>query len=103
MAEWSGLTRHLIRNCGLPMPAGQPTLPGWWQHLDRSKRLVLVTQGTIANRDFSQVVAPALVALGRREEMTNHRYHRQAASPVHLRSHPHQRPHRLIPALRADY
>jgi MGT family glycosyltransferase len=54
----------------LPTPAGQPTLPEWWQHLDRSKRLVLVTQGTIANRDFGQVIAPALVALGGREDVT---------------------------------
>ena len=54
----------------LPTPAGQPTLPDWWQHLDRTKRLVLVTQGTIANRDFGQVIAPALVALGGREDVT---------------------------------
>jgi MGT family glycosyltransferase len=54
----------------LPTPAGQPTLPEWWQHLDRSKRFVLVTQGTIANRDFGQVIAPALVALGGREDVT---------------------------------
>jgi MGT family glycosyltransferase len=54
----------------LPTPAGQPTLPEWWQHFDRSKRLVLVTQGTVANRDFGQVIAPALVALGGREDVT---------------------------------
>jgi MGT family glycosyltransferase len=54
----------------LPTPAGQPTLPEWWQHLDRTRRLVLVTQGTIANRDFAQVIAPALVALGGREDLT---------------------------------
>ncbi len=54
----------------LPAPAGQPTLPEWWQRLDRSRRLVLVTQGTIANRDFGQVIAPALVALGGREDVT---------------------------------
>jgi UDP:flavonoid glycosyltransferase YjiC (YdhE family) len=51
----------------LPTPAGQHTLPEWWQHLDRTKRLVLVTQGTIANRDLGQVIAPALVALGGRK------------------------------------
>ena len=33
-------------------------LPDWWQDLDRTKRLVLVTQGTIANRDLGQVIAP---------------------------------------------
>jgi MGT family glycosyltransferase len=54
----------------LPPPAGQPTPPEWWQQLDRTKRLVLVTQGTIANRDFGQVIAPVLVALGGREDVT---------------------------------
>jgi MGT family glycosyltransferase len=54
----------------LPTPADQPTLPEWWQHLDPTKRLVLVTQGTVANRDLGQVIAPALVALGRREDVT---------------------------------
>ena len=54
----------------LPPPAGQPKLPEWWKDLDRTKRLVLITQGTIANRDFSQVVAPALVALRGRKDMT---------------------------------
>ena len=54
----------------LPIPAGQPTLPEWWRHLDRSKRIVLITQGTIANRDFGQLIAPALVALGGRKDVT---------------------------------
>jgi UDP:flavonoid glycosyltransferase YjiC (YdhE family) len=54
----------------LSPPASQPPLPEWWQHLDRTKRLVLVTQGTIANRDLGQVVAPALVALGGRDDVT---------------------------------
>jgi MGT family glycosyltransferase len=54
----------------LPTPAGQATLPEWWRRLDRGKRLVLVTQGTVANHDFGQVIAPALVALGGREDVT---------------------------------
>jgi UDP:flavonoid glycosyltransferase YjiC (YdhE family) len=54
----------------LPTPAGQPKLPDWWQQLDHTKRLVLATQGTIANRDLGQVIAPALVALGGREDVT---------------------------------
>jgi MGT family glycosyltransferase len=54
----------------LPTPAGQLKLPEWWQQIDRSKYLVLVTQGTVANRDFGQVIAPALVALGGREDVT---------------------------------
>jgi UDP:flavonoid glycosyltransferase YjiC (YdhE family) len=54
----------------LPAPAGQSDLPEWWRRLDRTRRLVLVTQGTVANRDFGQVIAPALVALGDREDVT---------------------------------
>jgi MGT family glycosyltransferase len=54
----------------LPTSVGQPKVPEWWQQIDRTKRLVLVTQGTIANRDLSQVIAPALVALGGREDVT---------------------------------
>jgi MGT family glycosyltransferase len=54
----------------LPTPAGQPTLPEWWQHLDRTKRLILITQGTVANRDLGQVIAPALIALGGKEDVT---------------------------------
>ncbi len=68
--EYPGLDSKVQYIGALPSPAGQPTLPEWWQHLDRSKRLVLVTQGTIANRDFGQVIAPALVALGDRKDVT---------------------------------
>jgi MGT family glycosyltransferase len=52
----------------LPVPSGQASLPDWWQHLDRTKKLVLVTQGTLANRDLGQLVAPALIALADRED-----------------------------------
>ena len=55
----------------LPKPSGQPKLPDWWHEIDRAKRLILVTQGTIANRDLGQVIAPALVALGGREDVTS--------------------------------
>jgi UDP:flavonoid glycosyltransferase YjiC (YdhE family) len=54
----------------LPTPASTAQVPAWWHQIDRSKRLVLVTQGTIANRDLGQVIAPALVALGGREDVT---------------------------------
>jgi UDP:flavonoid glycosyltransferase YjiC (YdhE family) len=54
----------------LPTSTDQPALPAWWQNLDRTGHLVLVTQGTIGNRNFGQVVAPALIALGGREDVT---------------------------------
>jgi MGT family glycosyltransferase len=38
-------------------------LPAWWDSLDASKPVVLVTQGTIANWDVSQLIEPAIAAL----------------------------------------
>jgi len=52
----------------LPMPPGQPALPTWWHELDKTKRLVLVTQGTIANRDLGQLIGPTLTGLAEEED-----------------------------------
>jgi MGT family glycosyltransferase len=38
-------------------------LPDWWGDLDGSRPVVHLTQGTVANRDYAQVIAPALEAL----------------------------------------
>jgi UDP:flavonoid glycosyltransferase YjiC (YdhE family) len=38
-------------------------LPEWWGELDGSRPVVHVTQGTIANKDFEQVVGPTLRGL----------------------------------------
>ncbi len=38
-------------------------LPEWWGDLDGSRPVVHVTQGTIANRDYRQIIAPALEGL----------------------------------------
>jgi UDP:flavonoid glycosyltransferase YjiC (YdhE family) len=43
---------------GSPAP-----LPAWWSDLDGTRPVVHVTQGTIANKDFGQLIAPALQAL----------------------------------------
>ena len=37
--------------------------PDWWPELDGSKPVVLVTQGTLANHDFNEVIQPALSGL----------------------------------------
>ncbi|NYJ01617.1 MGT family glycosyltransferase [Nocardioides thalensis] len=37
--------------------------PDWWHELDGSRPVVHLTQGTIANRDWTQVVEPSLTAL----------------------------------------
>jgi MGT family glycosyltransferase len=41
----------------------QAPLPVWWSELDGSRPVVHVTQGTIANRDYRQIIAPTLDAL----------------------------------------
>ncbi|MBE1490859.1 glycosyltransferase [Plantactinospora soyae] len=38
-------------------------LPPWWHELDGSRPVVHLTQGTAANNDFGQLIAPALEAL----------------------------------------
>ena len=41
----------------------QAPLPPWWDEIDESRPVVHVTQGTIANRDYEQIIAPTLKAL----------------------------------------
>lgn len=53
----------------LPMPPGPHYLPDWWHDLDETKRLVLVTQGTVANRDLGQLVGPTLQGLAKEEDL----------------------------------
>lgn len=38
-------------------------LPDWWPELDDGRRVVHVTQGTVANKDFTELVIPTLRAL----------------------------------------
>jgi UDP:flavonoid glycosyltransferase YjiC (YdhE family) len=47
----------------LPIMAKQAPLPPWAGELDGSRKVVLVTQGTVANYDLSHLVAPTLAAL----------------------------------------
>jgi MGT family glycosyltransferase len=39
-------------------------LPPWWGELDGARPIVHVTQGTVANVDYEQLIAPTLRALG---------------------------------------
>jgi MGT family glycosyltransferase len=63
--------KESIRFIGNLMPSGhvKTPMPVWWDSLDQSKPVVLVTQGTIANRDFSQLIEPAIAVLAT-EQMT---------------------------------
>ncbi|WP_027584082.1 nucleotide disphospho-sugar-binding domain-containing protein [Bradyrhizobium sp. Ai1a-2] len=46
-----------------PIIANQAPVPPWAADLDGKRKVVLVTQGTVANGDFSLLVAPTLAAL----------------------------------------
>jgi UDP:flavonoid glycosyltransferase YjiC (YdhE family) len=46
-----------------PEPAGPQSLPPWWDDVLASDGVVLVTQGTVANRDLGQLIEPAIEAL----------------------------------------
>jgi MGT family glycosyltransferase len=50
-----------------PLPAPSPadwSEPAWWPELDTDRPVVVVTQGTLANRDLGELVGPALTGLG---------------------------------------
>jgi MGT family glycosyltransferase len=46
-----------------PLIPGQAPLPPWADELDGSRKIVLVTQGTVANHNFDLLIAPTLAAL----------------------------------------
>jgi UDP:flavonoid glycosyltransferase YjiC (YdhE family) len=46
-----------------PIIPGQVPLPPWAHELDGSRKVVLVTQGTVANHNFELLIAPTLAAL----------------------------------------
>ena len=52
-----------------PIIAGQAPLPPWAHELDGSRKVVLVTQGTLANHNFNLLVAPTLAALANEPDL----------------------------------
>jgi Erythromycin biosynthesis protein CIII-like, C-terminal domain len=53
----------------LPIIPNQCPLPSWAHELDGSRRVVLVTQGTVANHDFSLLIGPTLTALANEPDL----------------------------------
>jgi MGT family glycosyltransferase len=53
----------------LPIIPNQAPLPSWAHELDGSRRVVLVTQGTVANHDFGLLIAPTLAALANEPDL----------------------------------
>ena len=52
-----------------PIIPNQVPLPPWAHELDGSRKVVLVTQGTVANHDFSLLIAPTLAALANEPDL----------------------------------
>lgn len=52
-----------------PAPPRTDAPPDWWGEIDADKRIVLVTQGTMANADLGELIEPALAALAGRDDL----------------------------------
>jgi MGT family glycosyltransferase len=52
-----------------PIIPNQAPLPSWAHELDGSRKVVLVTQGTVANHDFSLLIGPTLAALANEPDL----------------------------------
>jgi UDP:flavonoid glycosyltransferase YjiC (YdhE family) len=52
-----------------PIIPGQAPLPSWASDLDGSRKVVLVTQGTLANHNFGLVIGPTLAALANERDL----------------------------------
>jgi len=52
-----------IRFAGPLAPTSRSSVPSWWSDLDGNRPVVLVTQGTIANADLTELVRPTIDAL----------------------------------------
>jgi UDP:flavonoid glycosyltransferase YjiC (YdhE family) len=62
--EYPRMTAHRAQFIGaMPIVPDQAPVPAWGHELDGSSKVVLVTQGTVANHDFGQLVMPTLAAL----------------------------------------
>lgn len=50
-----------------PAVGAEHRLPAWWRELDGGRPVVVVTQGTLANGDLTELVAPTVTALADRD------------------------------------
>ena len=53
----------------LPLPAADMPRPHWAEDVAKADKVVLVTQGTLANHDLGEVIAPTLAALAGRGDL----------------------------------
>lgn len=55
-------TVHFVGPVSRTTPSAAP-LPEWWGELDGSRPVVHVSQGTVANKDYEELIAPAMRGL----------------------------------------
>lgn len=55
-------TVHFVGPVSRTTPSAAP-LPEWWGELDGSRPVVHVSQGTVANKDYEELIAPTMRAL----------------------------------------
>lgn len=67
--DFGRLPRNLRFVGLLPAQKSDAALPAWWQARDPAKPVVLVTQGTLANADFGELIEPTLAALADRDDL----------------------------------
>ncbi len=67
--DFYALPDHVRFIGALVAPPGTAPVPDWWGELDGDRRVVLVTQGTVANTDFGQLIEPTLTALAERDDL----------------------------------
>ena len=53
----------------IPIVSGQAPIPSWAHELDGPRKVVFVTQGTLSNHDFGQLVTPTLAALADQRDL----------------------------------
>lgn len=67
--DYGVLPPHVRFVGALPPPVGTMPLPEWWDEIDGHRRVVLVTQGTLANQNFDELIEPTLRALADRDDL----------------------------------
>jgi MGT family glycosyltransferase len=65
----SDLPRSVQFVGALPITPSQASIPAWAGDLDGSRRVALVTQGTVSNHDFGELIVPTLAALAEEPDL----------------------------------
>jgi len=68
--DFGDLPKHIHFVGSLPLPKSTSfTLPGWWREVDDGRTVIVVTQGTVANDDMSDLIEPTIASLSDRDDL----------------------------------